>query len=93
MKRGTPAREEVALVYRFLKAGNGYFGDLDSLPIMLAQKTKTEINYCKLRLLLDILEESGLISISPSQMEITMLPVEGKVDLKAAPLYQRLSQA
>ncbi len=93
LKRGTPAREEVALVYRFLKAGNGYFGDLDSLPIMLAQKTKTEINYCKLRLLLDILEESGLISISPSQMEITMLPVEGKVDLKAAPLYQRLSQA
>lgn len=85
--RSVPSREELALVYRFLKSHQGYQGDIDCLYVELLS---TDINYCKLRILLDILSEAGLIAISPLLNEVRLLPADGKADLNETPTRQRL---
>ena len=49
-----------------------------------------EMNYCKLNILLDILKEAGLVSLSPER-QISLLNVGEKVDLTQTKTYRRLS--
>ena len=57
------------------------------------------INYVKLRLILDILKESGIITLDPADVtargresfEITVPKVETKVDLERSWLYSQLT--
>lgn len=83
-----PNRDEIALIYKILKSNNGYSQDVESFYIRLM---KYQINYCKLRIILDILHEVNLIALSPMQNSIEMKPVNGKVDLNQSPLLQRLN--
>ncbi len=48
------------------------------------------MNYCKLNILLDILKEAGLVSLSPER-QISLLKVGEKVDLTQTKTYRRLS--
>lgn len=88
--RAAPTREEAALVYRFLKQNGGYQNDIDCLFVQLnaAAGAGADINYCKLRMLLDILDESGLIAVSAAMTGVELLPVDGKADLTAAPSWK-----
>lgn len=88
LRRAAPTREEAALVYRFLKTNGGCQTDLDGLFLRLSGY---DINYCKLRILLDILEESGLITVSPGLDGVRILPVSGRADLTAAPTWKRVN--
>lgn len=91
LAHSTPSREETAVVYRFLKACGGFRGDIDTLYIrLLGQPGASDINYCKLRILLDVLNESGLIALSPALDGIALTQTTAKVDLNAAPTMQSL---
>lgn len=83
----TPSRQEIATVYRLLKVNNGYNNDIDCLYLELM---KSDINYCKLRIILNILDEVGLIVLSPSLNNIKFCQVNKKVDLNSSTLLQRL---
>lgn len=88
--RSLPAREETIRVYRFLQSRKGYAGDLDCL---YAELMTADINYCKLRILLDILQEAGLIEISPLQNGVCLLPPGEKADLDQTPTMVRIRAA
>jgi len=83
----TPTRDEIAKVYKLLKSTNGYNSDIDSLYIKVMQY---DINYCKMRIILDILDELGLINLSPLLTSISINEVLQKVDLNQSSLLQRL---
>ena len=86
LHRSLPTREEAAAVYRYLRAHPEKIWD----PILLYFAVGKEMNYCKLNILLDILKEAGLVSLSPER-QISLLKVGEKVDLTQTKTYRRLS--
>jgi single-stranded-DNA-specific exonuclease len=87
LKKATPTREETAVVYLYLKKHGGFSGDVESLGSTFLVN---EINYFKFRLILDCLQDVGLIRISPLLDGITLCPVEGKVDLFSGETMRKL---
>lgn len=83
-----PEREDVAAVYRWLRGNKGYTGDLELLGCKLAP-----MNYCKLRISLDALEELGLIRRAPAKLgvAISLCEVKEKTDLARSTILQRLA--
>ena len=101
-KRGEPIREEeipersdMAEIYRYLRAGNGFHGELDVLfGRITGQDKDCMMDSCKMRLCLDILEEMKLISRSfDGKMEtISLIPQAEKVDLESSALLAKLKK-
>ena len=85
-RRALPAREETAAVYRYLRAHPDIPFDTERLYFAVGDK----LNYCKLNILLDILKEAGLISLSADR-RISLLKAEGKADLTQTATYRRIS--
>lgn len=84
-----PTREEFAVVYRFLRP-DGYHYSFDSLLYRLPG----QISYGKLRVILECMNELGLIAINEGlyDFEIEMLRVERKVDLNASVIITKLRE-
>ena len=82
-----PNRDEFALVYRTLKASNGYNNDIDYLFYSFADK---KINYCKFCIILNVMQEMKLITMSQLKDSIGLLPAEQKIDLEASRLLTKL---
>ena len=101
-KRGEPIREEeipersdMAEIYRYLRAGNGFHGELDVLfGRITGQDKDCMMDSCKMRLCLDIMEEMKLISRSfDGKMEtISLIPQAEKVDLESSDLLAKLKK-
>lgn len=85
----TPDRSEFAVVYRFLNPG-GYHYSFDSLLYRLP----ADISYGKLRVILECMNELGLIAIDEGlvDFEINMRQVSGKVDLNASVIITKLRE-
>lgn len=83
-----PSREDTAKIYKYLKANGGYNSDIEGIYIIAIQNN---INYCKLRIILDILHEVGLICLSPILTSISINENVQKVDLNSSKLLQRLN--
>ena len=85
----TPSREEFAVVYRFLRAENGYRYPFDALLYRLGG-----INCGKLRVILECMNELGLIRISEGMYDfrIKMCEVSGKVDLNSSLIIKKLRE-
>lgn len=85
-----PTREEFAVVYRFLRP-DGYHYSFDSLLYRLPG----EIGCGKLRVILECMNELGLIAINEGlyDFEIEMLRVDKKVDLNASVIITKLREA
>ena len=86
IRRALPEREEAAAVYRYLRAHPDISFDAERLCFAVGGK----LNYCKLNVLLDILKEAGLISLSADR-RISLLTAQGKTDLTQTATYRRLS--
>lgn len=84
-----PTRDEIAVVYKYLKARQGFQGDID---ILFGAFLTKNLNYCKFRLILDILNDVGLILLSADLNEISLCEFEGKADLEQAQTMQLLKQ-
>lgn len=86
----TPDRSEFAVVYRFLHANGGYRYSFDSLLFRLPE----DIGYGKLRVILECMNELGLISIDEGMyhFEIRMCEVGAKVDLDSSVIITKLRE-
>lgn len=86
-KKILPSREELAILYRFLREKNGYSGS----GLALLQKSKLS-DLGKLLIGLDVFAESGLIVTDTDTIfyKITLCETNGKADLTATSTMQRL---
>jgi single-stranded-DNA-specific exonuclease len=86
----TPDREEFAVVYRYLRANNGYRYPFDTLLPRLS----APISYGKLRVILECMNELGLIRIDEGMYdsEIRMCEVHGKVSLTDSLIIKKLQE-
>ncbi len=87
-KHLTPDRDAFALVYRFLREKRGW----DQSLLVLLGRMEDKMDLARLLIILDILEERGLISLEKDgeRAHIQLKEVEGKVDLTASPLLRRI---
>lgn len=90
-----PSREEFAQVYLYLKRRPGQYRDdcLGMREIMNASGGR--LSYCKLRIILDVLKETGLITISYSSecdenFHFGVNYVKNKIDIEKSPLYVKI---
>lgn len=86
----TPSRDEFAVVYRWLRANNGCRYPIDALLYRL----RADISYGKLRVILECMNELGLIRIDEGlyDCEIRMREVQGKVSLTDSLIIQKLQE-
>ena len=78
-----PEREDCSVVYKYLRANNGYNYSLDDLYFRLQDK----ISYGKLMFALKAFNQAGLINI---QKKITLNQPKGKVDLEKTDILRGL---
>ena len=89
--RLTPSREDFALLYRFLQAGNGY-----RLPVeTIVHKLGGRLNLGKIRIMLEAMRQLGLIEMEEgiTGAIIKMNRVRSKVSLDSAPVMKALKEA
>lgn len=72
-----PAREELVSVYKYISRVKQTTVDNIFMRI-----TDPNMNYCKLKICLDIFADKELIEFKPATMKINILPVTKKVDLE-----------
>ncbi len=83
----TPNRDDVALIYRYLKQVKAFPFGYDQLWCRLGGK----LNYCKMRLCLDIMEELSLLCRQEGEMTVLSLPAKpAKADLEQSGILQKL---
>lgn len=81
-----PTREECVTVYRQLTKNGA------SIEKLSVQMNAQSMNYCKLRICLDIFAELGLAAIEGGETNVRILPAAGKVDLQSSRLLCELEQ-
>ena len=84
-----PSRQEFAVVYRFLRAENGFKFPFDALLYRIG-----DISCGKLRVILESMNELGLIQISEGMYDfrIRMRKVGAKVDLSSSLIIKKLRE-
>ncbi|MBQ3417850.1 MAG: single-stranded-DNA-specific exonuclease RecJ [Ruminococcus sp.] len=85
-----PDRSEFATVYRFLRARGGYHHSFDTL----LYRMNCDISYGKLRVILECMNELGLVRIFEGlyDAKIELLEVEGKVNLEDSYIITKLRE-
>ena len=85
-----PDRSEFAQVYRYLRAMGGYRFSFDTL----LYRMNCDISYGKLRVILECMNEMGLVRIFEglNDSKIEMLEVEGKVNLEDSYIIKKLKE-
>ncbi len=84
-----PNREDFSVIYKYLKSCNGYGFGYERL----CERVSGEgINYCKLRLALDVFKCEGLIEISDNDgiERIDVVKYEGRADLFSSEEYKKM---
>ena len=87
--RIVPTRDELGVIYKLLRKNGGFSDDIDLLYLKL---WKNGLNYCKFRVILDILNELGLICLSPLGAGITLPEEEKRVELASSEILHRLAE-
>ena len=89
-ERLLPSREEFALVYRKLHSSGGWHGHL----LVLLRQLDSTVSLAKLLVILQAMRELKLIACrrQGEQMQISVLPVEQKVDLFCAPIIREITE-
>lgn len=88
-RRIVPTRDELGVIYKLLRKNGGFSDDIDLLYLKL---WKNGLNYCKFRVILDILDELGLICLSPLGTGITLPEEEKRVELASSGILHRLAE-
>ncbi|MGN1410925.1 MAG: single-stranded-DNA-specific exonuclease RecJ [Oscillospiraceae bacterium] len=81
-----PTRDELKLVYSYIVRNQPV-----DVEILYSIINRDDINYCKLRICVDIFAEMKLISFNPINNRITLNKVSSKVDLEKSTILQKLS--
>ena len=85
-----PDRNEFAAVYRYLRANRGFRYPFE----VLLYRISADISYGKLRVILECMNELGLIQIDEGMydFEIKMIEVESKVNLNDSLIIKKLRE-
>lgn len=81
----TPSYDELKLVYSYVAKLKSV--DVETLFLTI---NRDNINYCKLRLCVDIFCELGLLKFDVNTQTVTIVSVENKVDLNSSSILRRL---
>ncbi|MBP0973583.1 MAG: single-stranded-DNA-specific exonuclease RecJ [Oscillospiraceae bacterium] len=81
-----PTREECITVYKAVPVGGIDIHQLD------LQMYAQQINYCKVRICLDIFAELGLIAVEDCESRAKRLPVSRRTDLQSSRILQELER-
>lgn len=84
-KEVKPSRNEIGQIYMYLKKNNGFDYNFEYLFYI---SKKFRINYCKFRIIIDILNELSLISINKELDKIIFIDSENKLDLNMSQTYK-----
>lgn len=86
-----PTRADFAEVYRFLRGNQGWKGPEEFLWLRLQ---KQELSMGRLLVILDVLEERGLLRKEEKgeDLLLELLPVKQKADLTASPVLRKLEE-
>ena len=81
-----PNRDDVATLYRFLRANGGFSGGSEMLYLVF----KDKMSYCKMMLILQIMKDEKLISaaLHCADINVKILPVAEKIDIENSQLLQ-----
>ncbi len=84
-----PTRDEVAVVYRYLKEQGGLRYGCDAASLRLISKG---ISYIKFRLILDILLDLNLATLTgeEGQRTVVLMPRADKVDIASSGVYDKI---
>lgn len=86
-KRAMPTRNEFAAVYKMLNNLKVFEGDAEQLYLLIL---RSGLNFCKLSVILEVLQEQHLMELTPDGKSMKISPVTGRVDLSTSPLLRRL---
>jgi len=86
IERIVPSREDLVSVYKFLM---GYKEKIN-IDSLFTKLTSDSMNYCKLRLCLDIFSELELIRTDIITENIEFIPPTKKVDLESSKILQEM---
>lgn len=86
-----PTREEFAVVYRFLRANNGF---KHSIEVLHHRLNSDKISYGKLRVILESMNELSLIKIYEGMYDTSVIlcEVQGKVNLDHSLIISKLKE-
>jgi single-stranded-DNA-specific exonuclease len=87
-----PSRDQVADVYKRLRANRGWVGTGEQLYHAIASD---RLSYVQMLTALEVLRQAGLIEVKDQSdcLRIKLIPVNGKTDLNETPLMRFLSDA
>ena len=93
-RRLLPQRETFAGLWRWLRQKGAEQAPVEVVPAQLAQTLGGREQTLHLQVCLDVMCERGLLRLDGSfdRPQVTLLSVQGKVDLEASPLMLRLRQ-
>ncbi len=90
-----PERNDIAILYRYIRAKAGYRGEIDVLfGRITGQNKDCAMDSCKLRLCLDVMEEMGLITrkFDGKTEDIALNPQSQKVNIEDSELIAKLKR-
>ena len=89
-----PRRDEFAAVWRWLRQSGAEYAPVEVVPAQLAQLLGDRERHMCLQVCLDVMGERGLLRLNgtPDRWQVTLLSVQGKVDLEASPIMIRLRE-
>ncbi|MBQ6633254.1 MAG: hypothetical protein IJH80_03575 [Ruminococcus sp.] len=85
IKKIIPSREELISVYKYIGAVRE-----TTLEILFMRLSGDDMNYCKLRLCIDIFAENELISFKPATGNIKWIKPEKRADLESSETLVKL---
>lgn len=80
-----PSRQELVGIYKYISN----VGEITADDLYMKLNSPA-VNYCKLRICIDAFTETGLVSFSPSDCKVKILPVTQKVDIEASSVLENL---
>lgn len=81
-----PNREECVSVYKAVPTGG------ISMKKLAMQMYMQNMNYCKMRICLDVFQELGLIAITDLESRVERIPAKSKVELQNSQILKKLSE-
>lgn len=85
LRKINPVREELVKIYKYIKS----VGEV-SVDRLYMKMLSPSMNYCKLRLCIDVFADLGLVKFVPSLQKVKILPVNKKVDLDSSTILTAL---
>ena len=82
-----PSREELIKVYKYINSVKTTTADY-----MFMNLNDDSMNYCKLRICIDIFKDKGLVEYKPATSRVTSCEVKARVYLEQSETLVRLKQ-